>query len=36
MRLTVSDNYYLIGTILTVTAKCADGSVGNLQVEVIG
>jgi hypothetical protein len=36
MKLKVASNYNLIGTVLTVKAKCADGSVGELQVEVIG
>ena len=36
MKLKVASNYDLIGTILTVKAKCADGSIGELQVEVIG
>ena len=36
MRLKVANNYDLIGTILTIKAKCADESTGELQVEVIG
>jgi hypothetical protein len=36
MRLKVASNYDLIGTILTVKAKCADGNTGELQVEVVG
>ena len=36
MKLKVASNYDLIGTILTVKAKCADESVGELQVEVVG
>lgn len=36
MKLKVASNYNLIGAVLTVKAKCADGSVGELQVEVIG
>lgn len=36
MRLKVASNYDLIGTILTIKAKCADESSGELQVEVIG
>lgn len=36
MKLKVGSNYDLIGTVLTVKAKCADKSTGELQVEVIG
>lgn len=36
MKLKVASNYDLIGTILTVRAKCADENAGELQVEVIG
>ena len=36
MKLKVASNYDLIGTILTVKAKCADESTGELRVEVIG
>ena len=32
----VASNYNLIGTILTISAECADGSTGSAQVEVIG
>ena len=36
MKIKVAENYNLIGTLLTVKAKCANGSTGELQVEVIG
>lgn len=36
MKVAVARNYSLIGTILTVIAECADGSVGSVKVEVIG
>lgn len=36
MRLKIASNYDLVGTILTITAKCADGSAGELKVEVVG
>lgn len=36
IKLKVANNYDLIGTILTIEAKCADGSYGKLQVEVVG
>lgn len=36
MRLKVACNYDLVGTILTIKAHCADGSEGQIQVEVIG
>lgn len=36
LRLKVASNYELAGTILTIKAKCADGSEGEIQVEVIG
>ena len=36
MTVKVASNYNLIGTILTVSAECADGSAGAVQVEVIG
>lgn len=35
LTLQVAQNYDLVGTVLTVTAECADGSSGNIQVEVI-
>jgi hypothetical protein len=35
MKLKVSANYELIGAILTIKAKCLDGSHGEVQVEVI-
>lgn len=36
MTVQADNNYNLIGTVLTVTAECADGSSGIVQVEVIG
>ena len=36
MTVKVANNYNLIGTVLTISAECADGSVGTTQVEVIG
>lgn len=36
MRLKVARNYELIGTILTIKALCADGSSGEIEVEVVG
>ena len=36
MSVRVARNYDLIGTILTISASCADGSTGSVQVEVIG
>lgn len=36
MKLKVMSNYDLIGRILTIRAKCADESSGELQVEVVG
>jgi hypothetical protein len=36
MKLKVAAKYDLIGTILTIKALCADGSMGEIQVEVIG
>ena len=36
MSVKVASNYNLIGTILTISATCADGSTGSVQVEVIG
>ena len=35
MKIKVANNYNLIGTILTITAECSDGSSGSVQVEVI-
>ena len=35
MKLKISANYKLIGTVLTIKARCADGSYGEIQVEVI-
>ena len=36
MCVQVANNYNLIGTVLTISAECADGSVGTVQVEVVG
>ena len=36
MTVKVAHNYKLVGTILTISAECADGSSGSVQVEVIG
>lgn len=36
MTVKVASNYNLIGTVLTISAECADGSTGTVQVEVIG
>lgn len=36
MKIKVAKKYDLIGTILTIKAQCADGSVGEIQVEVVG
>lgn len=36
LKLKVANNYDLIGTILTIRAECADESIGELQVEVVG
>lgn len=36
LKLKVAAQYKLVGTILTIKARCADGSVGEIQVEVIG
>jgi hypothetical protein len=36
MKLKVASNYNLIGTILIIMAKCADGSYGEIKVEVVG
>ena len=35
MKLQIAANYKLIGTVLTIKAQCADGSSGEIQVEVI-
>ena len=35
MKVTVANNYKLIGTILTISAECADGTSGSVKVEVI-
>lgn len=35
-KVNVALNYDLVGTILTIQAECADGSKGEIQVEVIG
>lgn len=35
MKVVVANNYKLIGTILTVSAECVDGSTGSIKVEVI-
>lgn len=36
MKLKVAAKYDLVGTVLTIKAQCADGSMGEIQVEVIG
>ena len=36
MKLKVAAKYDLVGTVLTIKAFCADGSIGEIQVEVIG
>ena len=36
MTVKVASNYDLIGTVLTISAECADGSIGTVQVEVVG
>ena len=36
MKVSVANNYNLIGTILTISAECADKSTGSVKVEVIG
>ena len=36
MTVKVANNYNLIGTILTISAECADGTTGTTQVEVVG
>ena len=36
MRLKVAKNYDLVKTILTIKADCADGSYGEVKVEVVG
>lgn len=35
LTLKVAQNYDLVGTIITIAAECADGSVGEISVEVI-
>lgn len=35
MKVMVANNYNLIGTILTISAECADNSTGSVKVEVI-
>ena len=36
LRLKVARNYELVGMILTIKALCADGSEGEVKVEVVG
>ena len=36
MKLKVAAKYDLVGTVLTIKALCVDGSMGEIQVEVIG
>ena len=36
MTVKVANNYKLIGTVLTISAECADGTTGITQVEVVG
>ena len=36
LRLKVARNYDIVGTILTIKALCADGSEGEVKVEVVG
>ena len=36
MKVSVANNYNLIGTILTISAECADKSTGFINVEVVG
>ena len=36
MQLKIAKKYDLVGTILTIKAQCADGSIGEIKVEVIG
>ena len=36
MTVKVANNYNLVGTVLTISAQCADGSTGTVQVEVVG
>ena len=36
MTVKVANNYNLIGTVLTISAECEDGSTGVVQVEVVG
>lgn len=35
MKITVANDYDLVGTILVISAECADGSTGSVKVEVI-
>lgn len=35
LRLKVARNYDIVGTILTIKALCADGSEGEVKVEVV-
>ena len=35
MKVAVANNYKLIGTMLTISAECSDGSSGSIKVEVI-
>lgn len=35
LTLKVAQNYDLVGTVLTITAECADGSSGDIAVEVV-
>lgn len=36
LYLKIARNYELVGTVLTIIANCADGSVGSVDVEVVG
>ena len=36
MTVKVANNYNLIGTVLTISAECADNTTGTIQVEVVG
>lgn len=35
MKIVIANNYKLIGTILTISAECVDGSTGSVKVEVV-
>lgn len=35
LRVKVAQNYDIVGTVLTIRAQCADGSVGEVKVEVV-